>query len=140
VLTVIGIPYAIYKYVAWGFVKEEVLFEDKGVREAMRGSSQLVRGRWWHTVRVAGFLFLVGIAAGPALTVALIFTALPLIWINLLGSLIFALLIPYVAVGETLLYFDLQARAEDVRPRSRAGLGAALAGRRRRRRRALPQG
>ncbi len=111
-LTVIGIPYAIYKYVAWSFVKEEVLFEDKGVREAMRGSSQLVRGRWWHTVRVAGFLFLVGIVAGPALTVALIFTALPLIWINLLVSLIFALLIPYVAIGETLLYFDLQARAE----------------------------
>ncbi|MBK5219684.1 MAG: hypothetical protein JJE35_07855 [Thermoleophilia bacterium] len=43
---------------------------------------------------------------------ALIFTSLPLIWINFVGSLIFALLIPYVAIGETLLYFDLQARAE----------------------------
>ena len=33
--------------------------------------------------------------------------------INLLGALIFALLIPYVAIGQTLLYFDLQARAEE---------------------------
>ena len=53
------------------------------------------------------------------LTFALIFTALPLLVINLLGSLIFALLIPYVTVGDTLLYFDLQARAgaEPAKPR-----------------------
>jgi hypothetical protein len=46
------------------------------------------------------------------LTLALIFTALPLLWVNLLGALIYALIIPYVALGDTLLYFDLQARAE----------------------------
>jgi hypothetical protein len=57
--------------------------------------------------------------AGPVLTFALIFTPLPLVWINVLGSLIFALLIPYVALGKTLLYFDLQARAkaEPAKPR-----------------------
>jgi hypothetical protein len=111
-ISIVGLPFAIYKYVAWSFVKEEVLFEDKGVRDSMRGSADLVRGRWWHTVRVAAFLFLVSVVTGPMLTFALIFTSLPLIWINLIGSLIFALLIPYVAVGETLLYFDLGARAE----------------------------
>jgi hypothetical protein len=110
-LTVVGIPFAVYKYVAWSFVKQEILFEDKSIREAFHGSSDLVRGRWWHTVRVAAFLFLVSIVTGPALTVALIFTALPLTTINLLGSLVFALMIPYVALGETLLYFDLGARA-----------------------------
>ncbi len=110
--TVVGIPFAVNKYVAWGFVKQEILFEDKSIREAFHGSADLVRGRWWHTVRVAGFLFVVSVVTGPILTFALIFTALPLIWINLLGSLVFALLIPYVALGETLLYFDLSARAE----------------------------
>ena len=88
----------------------------------------LVRGRWWHTVRVAGFFWLLSIAAGPVLGFALIFTDFALVWINLIGSLVFALLIPYVTSGRTLLYFDLQVRAEDVRPRSRAGLRAALAG------------
>jgi hypothetical protein len=111
-ITVIGLPWAIYKYVAWSFVRQEVLFTDKGVREAFHGSSDLVRGRWWHTVRVAGFLWLVSVVVGPVASFALIFTTLPLIWINFVGSLIFALLIPYVAIGETLLYFDLQARAE----------------------------
>ena len=69
------------------------------------------------------------IVVGPVLTFALIFTTLPLIWINLLGSLIFALLIPYVALGETLLYFDLQARAESEpsKPRAPAGSGGGRA-------------
>ena len=39
----------------------------------------------------------------------------------MIGSLVFALLIPYVALGQTLLYFDLQ-----VAGRGRAGEAAAL--------------
>ena len=63
--------------------------------------------------------YVVGVAAGPILSFALIFTALPLIWINLIGSAIYALLIPFVALGETLLYFDLVVREEEepARPR-----------------------
>jgi len=39
---------------------------------------------------------------------ALIFADLPLLLINAIGSLVFALLIPCIAIGRTLLYFDLQ--------------------------------
>jgi hypothetical protein len=112
-ITIIGIPWAAWKLVGWRFVQQEVLFTDKSIRESFRGSSELVRGRWWHSVRVILFLFLISVVTGPALTVALIFTALPLTLINLFGSLIFALLIPYFALGDTLLYFDLQARQEE---------------------------
>lgn len=111
--TVIGAPFAVWKYVSWLFVQQEVLFTDKSIRESFRGSSELVRGRWWHTVRVAGPLWLFSIVAGPMLGFALIFTAFPLFWINVLGSVVFALFIPYVAIGQTLLYFDLQVRAEE---------------------------
>jgi hypothetical protein len=111
--TVIGAPFAVWKYVSWLFVQQEVLFTDKSVRDAFRGSSELVRGRWWHTVRVAGVLWLLSVAAGPALGFALIFTSFPLFWINVLGSVVFALFIPFVAVGQTLLYFDLQVREEE---------------------------
>jgi hypothetical protein len=45
---------------------------------------------------------------------ALIFANLSLTWINIIGSLVFALLAPYVAIGRTLLYFDLQERGEEV--------------------------
>jgi hypothetical protein len=117
-VTVVGLPFALYKLVAWRFVQQEVLFTDKKIREAFHGSSDLVRGRWWRTVRLALFLTLFSIAAGPIVSFALIFTSLPLIWVNLLGALVFSLMIPYVALGDTLLYFDLgeRAREEGIKP------------------------
>jgi Vacuolar protein sorting-associated protein 62 len=112
-LTVIGLPFAVWKFVGWQFVQQEILFEDKPIRDAFRGSSDLVRGRWWHTVRVAGFLWLIGVVSGPVVGFTLIFTDFSLFWINIIGSVVFALLVPYVAAGRTLLYFDLAARAEE---------------------------
>ena len=96
----------------------QVLFTDKTLRESFRGSSDLVRGRFWHAARPIVFFSVFTTAAGPVLSFALIFTPLPLVWVNLVGSLI-ALLIPYVALGKTLLYFDLQTRAgaEPAKPR-----------------------
>jgi hypothetical protein len=111
-ITIIGIPFAIWKLVGWSFVGQEVLFTDKSLREAFRGSSELVRGRWWRAVRVVVFLVALLFIAGPVLTLGLIFTPLPFLVINLLGALIFSLLIPYVIIAQTLLYFDLQERAE----------------------------
>lgn len=112
-ITVIGIPVAIYKFVCWQFVQQEILIGDKGVRDAFRASSERVRGRWWHTVRALGFFWLLSIAAGPVLGFTLIFTNISLLWINAIGSVVFALLVPYVALGRTLLYFDLGVRAEE---------------------------
>ncbi len=113
VITVIGIPVAIYKFVCWQFVQQEILIGDKGIRDAFRASSDRVRGRWWHTVRALGFFWLLSIAAGPVLGFTLIFTNISLLWINVIGSVVFALLVPYVALGRTLLYFDLGVRAEE---------------------------
>jgi hypothetical protein len=120
-ITVIGLPFAIWKMVGWSFAGQEVLFTDKSIRQSLKGSSELVRGRWWRAVRVVVFLVAILFVAGPVLTLGLIFTPLPFLVINLLGALIFALLLPYVAIGQTLLYFDLQARAEaePARPRRR---------------------
>jgi hypothetical protein len=111
-ITVIGFPFAIWKTVGWSFAGQEVLFTDKSLREAFRGSSDLVRGRWWRAVRVEIFLIALLFVAGPVLTLGLIFTPLPFLLINLLGALIYSLLIPYVVIAQTLLYFDLQTRAE----------------------------
>ncbi|MEA2349059.1 MAG: hypothetical protein QOG62_2846, partial [Thermoleophilaceae bacterium] len=112
-VTIIGAPFAIWKYVQWQFVQQEILFEDKSFREAFRGSSRIVRGQWWRTVRIAGFLWLLSVVPGPVLGFALIFTPLSLTWANVVGSVVFALLVPYVATGRTLLYWDLAARQRD---------------------------
>ena len=118
-LTIIGLPVAIWKLVGWAFVQQEVLFTDKSIRDSFRGSSALVRGRWFHAVRAIIFFALLGAVTGPIFTFALIFTALPLVWIDVIGAILFALLIPYTTLGKTLLYFDLQARAETegIKPR-----------------------
>ncbi len=112
-LTVIGIPFAIWKYVQWQFVQQEILFEGRRVRDAFRGSAAVVRGRWWSTVWVAAFLWLLTDVSVPLLGFALIFADVPLLWINLLGSLLFAALIPYVTLTRTLLYLDLASRPQE---------------------------
>lgn len=111
-ITVIGIPFAIRYLVAWGFVQQEVLMTDKSLREAFRGSSGLVRGRWWRSLRTIVVLELLGVILGPFLGLILIFTSLPLPLVNLISSLVYALMIPFTALGMTLLYFDLQVRSE----------------------------
>jgi hypothetical protein len=111
-LTIIGIPFAIWKYVQWQFVQQEIMFKDTGMRAAFHDSTRLVRGNWWRTVRVAALLWLISVATGPILGFALIFTPLPLVWANIVGTIVFALLVPYVAIGRTLLFWDLSARHE----------------------------
>ena len=108
-LTVIGIPLAIWKYVQWQFVQQEVVYDDRSITEAFRASAARVRGHWWYTARVVVFLWLLGIVAGPILGFALIFANFSLVGIDLLGSIVFVLLLPYFALARTLLYLDLAA-------------------------------
>jgi hypothetical protein len=112
VITVIGIPIAAYKYISWQFIQQEIMFKNLSIREAFHGSSHLVRGRWWRTLRVAAVLALISIITGPVLGFFLIFLNFSPITVNLIGSVVFALLIPYVAIGRTLLYFDLETSEE----------------------------
>ena len=110
--TIIGIPYAIKKFVDWQFVQQEVLFEDRSIRQALRGSTEKVRNHWWHTAVVASAFWVLSQIPGPMLGLAFLFTTLPVSTVNLIGSAIFVLVIPYVGIGRTLLYLDLVARHE----------------------------
>jgi hypothetical protein len=110
--TVIGIPFAAYFYVAWQFVQQEILFEDRSIRESLRGSHARVRGHWWRTVAVTAILALIALVIGPVLGFFLIFLNLSAVLVNLIGSIVYALVFPYVALGRTLLYLDLCSREE----------------------------
>jgi hypothetical protein len=110
VFTVIGIPFALYFYVAWQLVQQVIMFENRSIRDALGRSHELVRGHWWLTIRVVALLWAIGIVTGPFLGFILIFLNWSPIAVNAVGSLIFALLIPYIALGRTLLYLDLTSR------------------------------
>ena len=111
-ISVIGIPVAIWKFVDWQFVQQEILFEDKSIRDAFRGSTRVVRGNWLRTLGIGGALFLISVSVGPVLGFVLIFKNFSLLWVNVLSSVVFALLVPYIAIGRTLLYLDVAARKE----------------------------
>ena len=108
--TIIGIPVAIIKFIDWQFGQQEVLFEDRSIRQAMRGSTRLVRGHRWHTGTIAAALWLLSQIPAVLLGALFIFTAIPAVWINVLGAVVYALLLVYVSSGRTLLYLDLAYR------------------------------
>lgn len=57
-ITVIGIPFAIYFMVRWGLYTLPVLFEETTARNALRRSTDLVKGTWW---RVCGIMLAVSL-------------------------------------------------------------------------------
>jgi hypothetical protein len=120
-VTIIGIPVAVIKFIDWQFAQQEILFEDRSIRDAMRGSTRLVRRHRWHTGTVAGALWVLSQAPAVLLGAAFIFTSIPAGDINLFGAIVYALLVVYVSAGRTLLYLDLAYRhAHDPAPACRA--------------------
>lgn len=47
-VTIIGIPFAIYFAVRWGLFVETMMFEKPVISLALKRSSELVEGMWWH--------------------------------------------------------------------------------------------
>ncbi len=57
-VTIIGIPFAIYFAVRWGLFLGPVMFEKPLVSNALRRSSELVKGTWWQMFGILLALFL----------------------------------------------------------------------------------
>lgn len=57
-VTVIGIPFAIYFLMRWGLYSLPVLFEETTGRNALRRSTELVKGSWW---RVFGIMLAISL-------------------------------------------------------------------------------
>lgn len=110
-VTIVGIPWAIKKAIDWSFTPQLVIIEERRARDAMRTSAAIVRGDWWRVAAITTTLFLIGVALGPIVGIAVIFvTSLPLVLVNVIGSLVYMLVVPYVAIALTLLYFDIRDR------------------------------
>jgi hypothetical protein len=112
-ISLIGLPYALYKFFAWQLVQQQIIFEDKGIRAALRDSTKLVRKHWFRTARTTGFLVFLTLATGPVLGFVLIFLNLSLFWVNAISTIVYMLLVPFEAIGRTLLYFDLKERVQE---------------------------
>ena len=110
-LTVIGIPVAIWLFVRTSLFAQACVLEDQTTRGSLETSAALTRGRWWRTFGFTALIDVIVILSGPLLGVLiLLLTTQSLTFINLTGSIIYAITVPYAAIALTLYYFDLQAR------------------------------
>ena len=109
----------VYLMVYFGFAPQAVVIEGCRPLEALKRSLVLVRRRWWMVfVRlIALSLIVLGMFIALTLPAALIASAEEPIAIadtlSFLSDTVVAVLVsPFVAIGGTLIYFDLRARRE----------------------------
>jgi len=112
-ISVVGIPWAVNRAVRWLFIEQAILLDGADRRVAPRLSSDAVRGHWWRVFAISSLLNFVGLATGLlVVTPILLFTTVPLGWVNAMSSAIYVAVAPFVALAYTLLYFD--GRASDL--------------------------
>jgi len=113
-VTVIGVPVAIWLLVRYQLIAQSVMLDGVGGREALRRSGRLIDGRWLHAALVVllihGVMSLTSFVVG--LVVLVVFTGVPLWAFNIFTALVFALLTPLAAAAYTLLYGDRVAATE----------------------------
>jgi hypothetical protein len=110
-ITIVGIPFAIHRFIRWSLFAEACMLENLPARESLRRSSELVRGQWWRTFGFTALVDVLAVLSGPLLGVGLLLvTDHSLNFINLAASLVYTFTVPYAAIQLTLYYFDLEAR------------------------------
>jgi hypothetical protein len=116
-ITIVGIPIAIFYLVRKAVVTQACVVEDLHARQALARSSELVRR---HGLRVLAIAALVNVTAyllGPIAGVLVLFlTSSSLGVINLISSLVYAVVVPYAGIAITLLFYDLRRRRAGEQP------------------------
>ncbi len=111
VVTVIGIPFAVYYFIRTSLFAQTCVLEDKPAIDSLRASARLTRRRWWRTFAFTTLVNVIAILSGPLLGVLiLLLTSQSLTFIDITGSIVYTLVVPYAAIALTLYYFDLQLR------------------------------
>ncbi|HEU0248689.1 MAG TPA: hypothetical protein VFR38_16555 [Gaiellaceae bacterium] len=107
------IPVAIWLAVRWCLLAPIVELEGLGAIAALRGSTQLVRGRWFRIASLVGLSAATSLVVGPLLGALLIFaTNLPLAVLNVVSGIVYVTTLPFVGVVTTYAYVDARTRVE----------------------------
>ncbi len=107
------VPVAIWLAVSWLLLAQVVELEDRSALQSLRRSSALVWGRWLRVAFIVGIGALLALAAGPLLGALMIFlTEAPLVLLNIVAGVVYALAMPFVALTTAYVYFDARVREE----------------------------
>jgi hypothetical protein len=114
--TFILIPVAIWFAIRWSLIVPAIVVEGRSAGPALRRSGLMVQGHW---LKVGSLIILGGAIAlsiGPLLGLFLILlTSAPFWLVNVIGGIVNAVLVPYIALVTAYVYFDARAR-EEVEP------------------------
>ncbi len=105
----------LYVLVSWYFVAQAVVVDDRRGVAALARSGELVRGRWLDAA-LTGLAFQLAVLI-PSQLVALVFDAAArqadAAAILVVGDIVIqSFAVPFLAIGATLFYLDLRARAK----------------------------
>jgi hypothetical protein len=107
------LPIAVWLAGRWALIAPAIELEDLSARGALRRSGRLVRKRWLKVsslIVAGGALVLV---AGPLIGVLLILvTDTPFWLVNIIGGVVYAVAMPFVALTTAYVYFDARTRGE----------------------------
>jgi hypothetical protein len=108
-LSAIGLLIGVWLLVRWALFAQVVGLEDASAWTALRRSSRLVQGDWWRVASLILFVAVVALLLGPLCGTLLLFvTHASFDFINLVSSVVYAVVLPYAAIAITYLYFDLR--------------------------------
>jgi hypothetical protein len=111
--TWILLPLAIWIVVRWALFAQTVVLEGKSAVPALWRSGALVNDRWFRVASLVGVGALVALAIGPIVGAMLILlTSVPLPFLNVVAGVIYALVVPFVALTTSYVYFDARTRVE----------------------------
>ena len=131
VLTVslLGLPFAVHRFIKWSLFAQACMLDERPGRASLRRSSELVEGHWWRTLGFTALVDVLTAASGLAVGVGLLLlTSRSLEFINVAGSLVYALAVPLAAIASTLFYLDLEARSGRGPSRDRRSPGSGSTG------------
>lgn len=108
-VTVVGIPFAIYRFVRWAFIIQSIIVDGQQGEPSLAYSAALVQGLWWVTF---GRLILAGVVLGlPAVIISLaIESAIPGVIGVIASQAPDFLALPFGIIATTLIFFDLKLR------------------------------
>jgi hypothetical protein len=107
------IPVGIWLAVRWSLLAQVVELEGASAVRALNRSRDLVHGRWLRVASLVGIAAAIAIAAGPFVGALLILvTDAPLVLLNVVAGVVYALAMPFVAILTSYVYFDARARVE----------------------------
>jgi Vacuolar protein sorting-associated protein 62 len=107
--TFIGVLLAIWLIVRWAFFAQVIVLEDVSPVGALHRSARLVRGDWWRVASMLLFVTSIALLLGPLIGTLLLFvTSASFDFVNLISSVVYAVVLPFAAIASTYLYFDLR--------------------------------